>query len=166
MSVCRWVVSKRYDPMRLCLGGGRPRTESNPRSNSGRSVTYVRLQCSTLTSTRDRQPLGSSPNHAHATEDNTPCWGESAVATRVLTQLLHLGNYACTLPPTGEQRVREVAGRPRITARVLTQRLYLTPRGCNSGLCLTPRGCNSGLYLTPRVQHPAGTRYFPPGFVP
>jgi hypothetical protein len=22
--------------------------------------------------TRDRQPLGSSPNHAHATEDNTP----------------------------------------------------------------------------------------------
>ena len=68
------------------MGGGRPRTKSNPRSNLGRSMTYVRLQCSTLTSTRDRQPLGSSPNHAHATEDNTPCWGESAVATRVLTQ--------------------------------------------------------------------------------
>ena len=150
MSVCRWVVSKRYDPMRLCLGGGRPRTESNPRSNLGRSMTYVRLQCSTLTSTRDRQPLGSSPNHAHATEDNTPCWGESAVATRVLTQSLHLGLHS---PPN----------RVTTCTRAAASSNYNTS-GCNSGLYLTPRGCDTWLYLTPRLQlgfvpHTTGLRH-------
>ena len=108
------------------MGGGRPRTKSNPRSNLGRSMTYVRRQCSTRfvprwLLTRDRQPLGSSPNHAHATEDNTPCWGESAVATRVgfnpdgSSTCIH---YPCTLPPTGQQRVR-VRRRHRVTTRVV-----------------------------------------------
>ena len=139
------------------MGGGRPRTKSNPRSNSGRSMTYVRRQCSTRfvprwLLTRDRQPLGSSPNHAHATEDNTPCWGESAVATRVLTQLLHLGNYASTLPPTGEQRVREGASRPRITTRVVAT------RGCTSHHGVEPSGCTSHTGLPPLFEPSIATR--------
>jgi len=166
------------------MGGGRPRTKSNPRSNSGRFVTYVRRQCgfytvcTTLASTRDRQPLGSSPNHAHATEDNTPCWGESAVATRVLTQWLYLGNYACTLPPTGEQRIR-VRRRPRITTRVVAT------RGCTSHHGVEPSGCTSHHGLPPLFEPSIatrggvgttittrggvatrGSRYFPPGFEP
>ena len=124
MSVCRWIISKRYDPMRLCYGWWAASYREQSEKQLGalhdvRATPVFYTVCTTLASTRDRQPLGSSPNHAHATEDNTPCWGESAVATRVLTQWLYLGcNYACTLPPTGEQRVR-VRRPPRVTTESL-----------------------------------------------
>jgi len=102
----------------------------------------------TLASTRDRQPLGSSPNHAHATEDNTPCWGESAVATRVgFNPDGSSTGLNPTLPPTGQQRVREGANRPRITARVVAT------RGCTSHHWVQPRGCTSHHGCHPCLSH-------------
>jgi len=76
--------------MRLCYGWWAASYKEQSEKQLGalydvRATSVFYTVCTTLASTRDRQPLGSSPNHAHATEDNTPCWGESAVATRVIT---------------------------------------------------------------------------------
>jgi len=163
------------------MGGGRPRTKSNPRSNSGRSVTYVRRQCSTLASTRDRQPLGSSPNHAHATEDNTPCWGESAVATRVLTQWLYLGLRMHSPPNRRTTRTRAAASsnystglNPVVVPHTTGLNPVVVPHttGLNHD-CDTRRGCDTWKSNCPssNVREVAGrlrvtTRYFPPRFVP
>ena len=101
MSVCRWVVSTRYDPMRLCYGWWAASYKENSRCNLRRSMTYVRRQCGFYTGflRGTRQPLGRSPNHAHATEDNTPCWGESAVATRVITTRVVTPRLCMHSPP-------------------------------------------------------------------